>query len=457
MTYPNKEYHYLQSGIPACSGTIGAGIAMIDACLVTGFNSKTITSISVTDNIATVNFTATTQSINVTNFIVATNFNVTCTFTAGTVGLYPGDIINISGATGTEQTKLNGTWTIVNVPTATTFTFIISTSTTNGTYTTTLGTTVKTNTGFVPDEIVLIAGANESVFNNEFKILTTPTTSSFTFALTTALSSATGTMTVKFAHLGWEKVYSGTNKAVYRSQDVTGTRLYLRVDDTNTQYMTVNMYETMSSVDVGTGMSTTLYWNKSSTANTTARNWYLVGNSKVFYILIFWHASYLNAAHPLSFGDFISCKAGDAYNCMLNAYTLAASNTPWDNCSMTSLNVVEVTGQFIARSYAQMGANIQFYKRAGCSGTGFGVLNDVSFPNPADNGIHLTPVYIYEASPKIYRGIMPGLFVPFETTNMAFLNRDKSIIPNGKQYVGYITAKAGSYGNCWFNLDEAWE
>lgn len=455
MTYPNKEYHYLQSGIPACSGTIGTGIAMLDACLVNGFNSKNITSLTVTENIATVNFTATTQDITVTNFIGANNTTVTCTFVGGTIGLYPGDTINISGATGTEQTKLNGTWTIVTVPTATTFTFIISTSATYGTYTTTLGTSVKTNTGFRIDEIVLVSGANESIFNGEFKILSVLSTTSFTFALTTELTTATGTMSVKIAPLGWEKAYSGTNKAVYRSQDITGTRLFLRVDDTNAQYMTVNMYETMSSVDVGTGASATLYWKKSDTSSTAVKNWYAIGNSKVFYLFSDWHISYPLHLSTYSFGDFISCKPGDAYNCMLIGHTSAPSS-PSANNDFYNVNNTSNVGLVIARSYSQLGLSIGFYKRAAVNGSSMGYNVATSFPNAADNGVHLTPVYMYESSSNVYRGIMPGIYIPFENTNGIFFSRDKTVKPNNKTYIAYRIINASSPGNCWFNLDEEW-
>ena len=50
------------------------------------------------------------------------------------------------------------------------------------------------------------------------------------------------------------KDFSGTNKAVYRSLDLTTNQFYLRVDDTNAQYAAVIlMYETMSNVDTGLG------------------------------------------------------------------------------------------------------------------------------------------------------------------------------------------------------------
>lgn len=47
----------------------------------------------------------------------------------------------------------------------------------------------------------------------------------------------------------WEKVFTGTNKAVYRA--TTGERWYLRVDDAADESAILNMYTSMSDVDTG--------------------------------------------------------------------------------------------------------------------------------------------------------------------------------------------------------------
>lgn len=56
-------------------------------------------------------------------------------------GFSIGDKVTISGAVGTEQVKLNGTWTIASVPTTKTFTFVVSSSVTTGNLTSNLGVT----------------------------------------------------------------------------------------------------------------------------------------------------------------------------------------------------------------------------------------------------------------------------------------------------------------------------
>jgi hypothetical protein len=55
-------------------------------------------------------------------------------------GLIAGRKIKISGATGAQQTKLNGTWTVASAPTTRRFTFLVTTAPTSGTYSTNIGT-----------------------------------------------------------------------------------------------------------------------------------------------------------------------------------------------------------------------------------------------------------------------------------------------------------------------------
>lgn len=369
----NREYYYEQTSAPPMAGVVGYFIAILDAFLVTGFNSRNITSITVSSNVAT----ATTSTVH----------------------------------------------------------------------------------GYEIGTVIANSGANESVFNGDFEILDTPTTTSFTFAVTTALTAATGTITCKVAPLGWEKTFSGTNKAVYRSLDVTTNQLYLCVDDTNAQYAAVTMYETMTNVDTGTGASTTKYWKKSSTSDTTSRPWYAIGNKKVFYIFADWHASYTLQPTGYAFGWFPSFKSGDGYNTMLIGHDVSAPAAQYANNDFAKLNGINSNGHILARSFSQLGGSQSFYKIGlGERGT-MGNDSGYAFPNPSNNGVHLFPVYIYEVSNNILRGKLTGVLAPNEYTNGFFYSRDKTVVINGKRYIAYrITnsTTSDSYGNCWFPLDEEW-
>ena len=81
--------------------------------------------------------------------------------------------------------------------------------------------------GFDTGDIVLIAGANQTPYNAEFKVTVTSATT-FTFAVTgEPASPATGTITCKRAPAGFSKAFAGANKAVYRSNDLSSDRRFL--------------------------------------------------------------------------------------------------------------------------------------------------------------------------------------------------------------------------------------
>lgn len=109
-----KFFNSAMSGAPGLTNAAGAVIAVLDACLVTGFGSVTLGSLVVTDNVATAT--------------VSTGHNFSMTGATGPV-------IRIEGAT---PSALNGDWRLQSVPNSTTFTFTtsgISNQTATGTIT----------------------------------------------------------------------------------------------------------------------------------------------------------------------------------------------------------------------------------------------------------------------------------------------------------------------------------
>lgn len=127
--------------------------------------------------------------------------------------------------------------------------------------------------------------------------------------------------------LYWEKVYSGTNKAVYRSK--TGIRPYLRVDDSDTGSAVCQMYETMTDVDTGTGVcpdginqaTNSLRFTKSYDAGPNA--YYIVGDAEFFYGFAEIDDRYRYATvtpqnfRAFGFGELASYLALDNYPCVL--------------------------------------------------------------------------------------------------------------------------------------------
>jgi hypothetical protein len=108
-----------------------------------------------------------------------------------------------------------------------------------------------------------------------------------------------------------DKVYSGTNKAVYRF--TTGQRFYLRVDDNYGQEARVRGYESMSDVDTGTDpfplfttyADTALVIRKSFEANANARDWEAVVWTRGFHLLVRGALTGTGNNELYSFGELI--------------------------------------------------------------------------------------------------------------------------------------------------------
>lgn len=126
-----------------------------------------------------------------------------------------------------------------------------------------------------------------------------------------ALDVATGTH--------WQKVFTGTNLAVYRA--TTGERRYLRVFDPNGTQAQVRAYETMSDASTGTGAFpstaqrtvSTYFVYKSSDA--TPRSYAIVGDSRFF--LLTPEPAGNNISFKLAFGETSSFDPIDNYRTVI--------------------------------------------------------------------------------------------------------------------------------------------
>lgn len=379
------------SGAPVLSGTAGSLIAVLDACLVDGFDLKSVDSIVISGGVATATVSAGHQ--------YAALHVITMT-----VNSYP---------------ALNGEKRVLSA-TATQFTFDA--------------------TG-VPNQTI------------------------------------TGTITAKRSAAGWQKVFSGTNLAAYRSQDVTGTRMYLRVDDTGATVARVVGYEGMTDINAVSGamFPTTAqingggYWPKSNASGAAARAWTVVTDSKTFWLHTHSAANTGVAGHVWGFGDIKSVKSGDPYACVLHTgITDASNNTSAFSNSVDYIGPGAHQGVFMPRSYTGLGsgpdvrhASESLATTNGAPGTALSSYL-VNYPNGPDNGIYFTKKVIFENAFAL-RGRCRGVLFPVQLCHYGFNWRD--VIDGQGEFNGrkLLAVKCGggsataSTGVMFFDITGPWE
>ncbi|KAB2925881.1 MAG: hypothetical protein F9K25_16480 [Candidatus Contendobacter sp.] len=293
--------------------------------------------------------------------------------------------------------------------------------------------------GYAVNDVIAISGANEAAWNDEFRVLTVADSTHLTFAIDSGTTSpATGTLSAMIAPLGWTKPFSGTNKAAYLPQ-AQYVQSYLRVlDDSSTptsangRWAKLRGYETMSDVDTGTGPfpDTTQAANaltcwKSSTSDSTARPWWLVGDGGIFYLGIAALASQPGVYGGYAFGDINSLKSGDGYSSLLSAWQAGVDTlpsvygTPMAFATLVAYTATQV-GKYLARTYTQLGTAVAcgfmgdngVYTVMGGSGP--------TYPHPPDNGLLFAPVAVVEGS-VIRSRALPGLYTPLHANPLALL------------------------------------
>ena len=288
--------------------------------------------------------------------------------------------------------------------------------------------TVQAGNSFNKGCIVWVDGATPAVLNGEQRVLTASSTS-ITFATTAPDGPATGTITIKVAPVGqWEKKFSGTNKAVYRSTDAAGSGFCLRVDDTGTTTARVVGYETMSDVDTGVGPFPTAaqvagggYVHKSASANATSVKYTLFADSR----MIYWCASPgtsistspdYESANVRGFGDPIAlAPGGDAWAAIMSTDPLSFGSQGALSGGPTLYSALAM-----ARSFGGIGGSVLGYARpyTGAINIESGLDMSVfgSGPSGVDGSLRMSKMFVLQGSVTTGhpRADLPGIwYLPY--------------------------------------------
>lgn len=362
--------------------------------------------------------------------------------------------------------------------------------------------------GFVQHQVILVSGAVESEYNGEHRV-TAVTGTTVTFTITgTPSSPATGLITAKAAPLGFDKPFSGTDKAVYRSANLSSTRMFLRVDNSldagwganYAKFAKVTIADAMSGVDTFTGSQAPFLaadpnrnhvltgsgtgafngwakWyyakNGSDTSTPTAgnRKWVLIGDDKGFYLSIAWQPTPIENRALYAFGDFDSLNPSDAYNCLLQSrlsYHSASSttdSTTYGNAELFTIgqaNAVAIKAASGVGDMVHLGGRTLIPAAVNTfrSGDNWNQQGIVS-PNATDSSNLFAPAYLFESAtinattPTSIRGKVRGAYFA--------LNRkpytDGEIISiSGKSYmaVSYFYSGTNLYGLVLFDITGPW-
>lgn len=318
--------------------------------------------------------------------------------------------------------------------------------------------TVNTGHGFIDYGVVRIAGATPSELNGDKRITKTGS-NTFTFDATgISNQTATGTITAKVSPLGWEKIYSGTNKAVYRPQDTSGTRRYYRFDDTvaNDYYKLSSVigYETMTDADTGVYPfpGSAYYVFKNYQINSTNIPWVLIGDGSAFYLIV----SVYSAGpwmHCHFFGDVVSVVPDDPYRAaIISNYGIS----PTYECRFSMINNSHSAGRALCRNAVGNAGAVAFATFSAAITPTYMGVGGVPYPNRANNGLLVAPVFLNEGG--IIRGALPGCYSPLHDTSLpngVFVVSDEGLV--GRMlYVSAMYTTTDNSARAAFDITGPW-
>lgn len=342
--------------------------------------------------------------------------------------------------------------------------------------------TTATPHGLSTGDSATIGGAAQADYNID-AVVTVLTATTFTYDVANSPATpATGTITAKRSPVGYTKVFTGANKAVYRCNDLTSNRHYLRILDDGggtggAQEARVFAYETMTDVDTGTNVFPTAVqsaygylWRKSNTTDTDPKTWIVISDGKFFYLMVQHTNTTLSMTNSDanfggSFGDVLSYKPGDVWATMLTGNCLQNSTSSHQNGTMAAQAYIAGPSSFtsgsivLARSFtAVAGAQYVGLYGNGMSGTCLGSTAVISYPHAIDNGFYLAPVVITQSSPAVIRGRLPGAY---ECLHGRALN-NLDIIENvqgmpGRKFMCLYGSNSSSTGCLMIDITGPWD
>ncbi|MBS0453958.1 MAG: hypothetical protein JSS14_21870 [Proteobacteria bacterium] len=284
----------------------------------------------------------------------------------------------------------------------------------------------------LPDTVIEVAGVtggmtNATDMNGEQKVVSKASTSCTFACPTVSNGTATGTITIKMAGLGYQTQFTGTNKAVYKLIHPASTGFALRFDDTNALYMRVRGGESFTDVDTHVNpfptdamISGGGYMPKTNAAMATAVPWEIIGDARGFFlcipVLLSSSSTYLLRTVTY-FGDLTFTAAGDAAACVVAAGNSTSGSTSQAQIDLTlSVSYATYNNYAVARSYTQLAGSIMLGRFGAHTWFNTSVFSGsantmTKVPNANDGVLPLVPLIAVEntAAGLLNRARFPGI------------------------------------------------
>lgn len=342
-------------------------------------------------------------------------------------------------------------------------------------------------------QVVAFSGASVDGINSEFKVLGL-THNSIEFLVDLPDQEITGAISCKIAALGWSKVFSGAQKAVYQAKDTVKNPYFLRVDNSQdpvynsnyAKFAKVGILETCSGIDdlsgnqapydisnpnknwIGTGSNSgaiagwykwqyaisewaayNAAYGESNDVSNGDRAWTIIGINDSFYLIN--SATVGNTmCIPYAFGVYNYNNNEMPFLIAVNRHSPASSQLR-ATTTLSDANLLEIAGLYNA---AGLPANTKFSKLV----AGLGVVSSgVATNNVKLNGVSgftLSPYHVVDSENYILNALPLVQCCVNDATK--FEDRSLAQDADGNVYLScvYRVKQAGVQGVLFFKVYE---
>lgn len=266
-------------------------------------------------------------------------------------------------------------------------------------------------------KIIEIKGATPAALNGTWQPTYHDTNTLKFNCPSVADGTASGSITVQRAALGWQQKFTDGNKCIFKRSNPQASAMELYIDDSNVSparnyYALVQMLEGSNDINTHIDATPRVAWRKRGGGYAVGEKWVVLGNAHSFYYMCA-EGSVEGYGKNYFFGDILTENTADACACWLVG---SLESTSWVGQGFHTSAVAGSWGS-AAKGYFARGKNQVTKAVEACTqGLASGNLGYAGYTAAAGELVRMSwPVYIKEKSSALnhpLRGIAPGLLEP---------------------------------------------